>query len=131
LIPDAPFCAPIDPTTNVDTIKRCLTADSPTTCNEGCQWRQGREGDNSGHQGIAPVFSTELCHPASIKSPIDMWTTCVANDDAADCSIATGCGWSEGKDLIPDHDFCAPIELTKDVAIIHGCVTSDSATTCG
>jgi hypothetical protein len=37
------------------------------------------------------------------------------------------CLWSDGKLLIPDHDFCAPADLTDDVSVMFGCVKSDEA----
>jgi len=37
---------------------------------------------------------------------------------STECAIAAGCNWSNGKELIPDQDFCAPLDLTTDVTII-------------
>jgi len=133
MIPDNEFCAPITLTNDVDLIQKCIEADSVTTCNEGCQWRQGRDstGDNT-NKPSTPLFSTEFCHPATVSkdTPIAKWTLCIASTDAADCSIASGCGWSDGKDLIPDSDFCAPLDLTNDVAIIKQCLSADAASVC-
>jgi hypothetical protein len=121
LIPDYDFCAPLELTTNVDTIKTCVTANVATECNDGCQWRKGRAGDNTGNQdGTKQMFPTELCHPAKVSkdTPIADFEKCIASDTAIVCAITNGCTWSEGKELIPDFDFCAPLTLTKDVQVI-------------
>jgi hypothetical protein len=56
---------------------------------------------------------------------------CLVADNAADCANIAGCVYSEGKELIPDHEFCAPMDLTKDTTLIQTCLSADSATTCG
>jgi hypothetical protein len=133
LIPDYDFCAPLELTTNVDTIKTCLTANVVTDCNDGCQWRKGRAGDNTGNQDTTKqMFPTELCHPSKISkdTPLSDFTKCIASDTAVLCSITQDCTWSEGKELIPDFDFCAPMTLTKDVQVIQGCFSQDTSNAC-
>jgi hypothetical protein len=79
------------------------------------------------------LFSTDFCHPVKVDkdTPETMWSLCVSKTTTIDCSVTTGCNWSNGKELIPDSDFCAPQDLTNDVDLIKRCVSSDLKTTCG
>jgi hypothetical protein len=38
--------------------------------------------------------------------------------------------WSNGKGMIPDHDFCAPADITNDVEVIKGCIVQKTETAC-
>lgn len=50
----------------------------------------------------------------------------MANTDPNQCDSAT-CLWSDGRLLIPEHDFCAPLDLTDDANVMTGCINSDEA----
>jgi hypothetical protein len=134
LIPDQEFCAPMDLTNDVKLIQKCVSSDSATTCDEGCQWRKGKNDDTKPTEptGPAPLFSQDFCHPAKVsKDTTDAeWTLCVEKTVATECSITAGCNWSEGKELIPDQDFCAPMDLTTDIQLIKKCVATEDATAC-
>jgi hypothetical protein len=93
----------MDLTTNVDLIQRCVSAKVVADCNDGCKWRHGKNvpatpAPTPG-QGT-PLFTAEFCHPAKIDktTPTTEYTKCVAQTDAALCSIANGCIWSDGKE---------------------------------
>jgi hypothetical protein len=137
LIPDHDFCAPLDLTANVDHIQTCVEAETAATCNDGCQWRHGRTSTGTpatpSDPSQQPLFSTEFCHPATVsKTTTDtQWASCVASADATHCSINSGCTWSDGKELIPTGDFCAPLDVTNDVQLIQSCVSAEAATECG
>jgi hypothetical protein len=127
----------MDMTLDVQLIQRCIASEKADTCNQGCQWRKGRPSDSTKptmppKDGV-PLFSEEFCHPVVVNkdTAATVWDGCIAHPTAATCSISAGCNWSTGKELIPDHDFCAPMDLTKDVKLIKTCLSSDSATTCG
>jgi hypothetical protein len=134
LIPTEDFCAPMDLTTDVDLIKTCLTSETDATCVNGCQWRKGKDSTAVTPKPIGeqPLFTEEFCHPVVVSKDTlsTVWDICVMADTSATCSIAPGCNWSTGTELIPDHEFCAPMDLTKDVKLIQSCLSSDSATTC-
>jgi hypothetical protein len=59
LIPDHPFCAPMDLTKDIKIIQSCVSADSATTCGTDCQWRQGRTPSTvpTTPNSPAPLFS--------------------------------------------------------------------------
>lgn len=38
--------------------------------------------------------------------------------------------WSNGKGLIPYHDFCAPADLTDDTTIITSCIERNNQSSC-
>jgi len=131
----------MDLTKDIQLIQSCLSSDSATTCVAGCQWRHGKDATNptvpSGPE--QPLFTADFCHPMKVDkdTPETMWSACLAAD-VGTCATtmvsSTGipsCVYSNGKDLIPDHDFCAPMDLTNDVQLIQTCVKADSATTCG
>lgn len=65
----------------------------------------------------APLFTEEFCHPVEIKKT----ATAASLDECIGKSLnecASPCVFSNGADLIPEHDFCAPKEMTKDTSII-------------
>ena len=78
------------------------------------------------------MFSEDFCHPATVNKDTaeTQWSICIEQKDAASCSLKPGCIYSDGKELIPDHDFCAPMDLTSDVALIQTCVAADVAAAC-
>jgi hypothetical protein len=129
-------------TNDVTTIQKCVSATTVTLCNEGCQWRHGTDQstiDNSTvptgpqtEEPHRPLFSTDFCHPATIEASTDAasWSVCVDKTAATDCSIQAGCNWSDGKEAIPDHDFCAPMDLTLDLPLIQRCVSTDTDAQC-
>jgi len=136
MIPDYDFCAPMDMTTDVQLIERCVAADTVALCNQGCQWRQGSKNtpvvvDPTKPDQI-PLFTKEFCHPviATKDTPIAVFEQCVKSDTMALCSISAGCNWSTGKELIPDHDFCAPMDLTDDINLIQRCLSADTTALC-
>jgi hypothetical protein len=59
-----------------------------------------------------------------------MWATCVPGIDVTICALIQDCIWSDGKELIPDHEYCAPMDLTDDVALIEKCIKADVAADC-
>ena len=83
---------------------------------------------NDTHQPML-LFLTDFCHPAQVTKDAP-WGTCVNMATATDCSNIAGCNWSNGKELIPDGDFCAPMDLTSDVQLIEQCLSSDTDATC-
>jgi hypothetical protein len=72
----------------------------------------------------------DFCHPVDLQAVETEWAACVAADTVALCSNIMNCNWSNGQELIPAGDFCAPMELTMDVALLEKCVKSSSATDC-
>jgi hypothetical protein len=59
-----------------------------------------------------------------------MWPTCAASTDLDACTKIPECIWSDGKELIPDHEFCAPMEITDDVTLIEKCIKANVAADC-
>jgi hypothetical protein len=51
----------MDLTKDTTLIKKCLSADAVTLCNDGCQWRQGK---NVVPATGTPLFTADFCHPA-------------------------------------------------------------------
>jgi hypothetical protein len=134
LIPDHEFCAPMDMTTDIQLIERCVSADVVAACNNGCQWRKGTNStvvNPTKPEGV-PLFTKEFCHPINVNKDTKdtVWDECLKSDTSALCSIAAGCNWSTGKELIPSGDFCAPMDLTDDVKLIQKCVAAPAATDC-
>jgi len=121
----------MDITNNVTLIQSCVSSNTASTCDEGCQWRHGRD-SNGTHSDIVPLFSEDFCHPVQVSgnTSVGVWDNCVTKPTAPECSITTGCNWSTGKELIPDHDFCAPMDLTTDATLIQKCVSTGNATDC-
>jgi hypothetical protein len=81
--------------------------------------------------GPTPLFSKEFCHPVKIS---DVEAT--AQDEFAQCfnnpkdNCNVNCKWSDGTELIPKNDFCAPADLTDDFKQIVKCVNALGETTC-
>jgi len=132
LIPEHDFCAPMDMTKNVSLIQRCVASNSASTCDEGCQWRHGRAHSDNGTYGPAPLFSEDFCHPVNISksTPKAVWEACVSSASPTMCADNAGCNWSDGKEFIPDHEFCAPMDLTTNVDLIERCVSAENVTDC-
>jgi len=84
------------------------------------------------------LFSEEFCHPiqtAGIKTTKAQWAECVVKTNSAECMTVSvsgvlQCAWNNGADLVPDHDYCAPKDLTQDVDLIDRCVETITSTTC-
>jgi hypothetical protein len=77
-----------------------------------------------------PLFTEEFCHPGEIKktvTTVGILDKCIGKS-STEC--AAPCVFNNGADLIPDHDYCAPKEMTKDTAIIMQCTDADSIGSC-
>ena len=74
-----------------------------------------------------PLFTEDFCHPVETKKGVTAadLTMCIGKDQAA---CAAPCVFSNGADLIPTESFCAPRDMTKDVALIERCTNADKAT---
>jgi hypothetical protein len=135
LIPAHEFCAPMDLTLDVQLIQKCIASDAAATCDQGCQWRKGTDStvvDPKPTDGQVPLFSEDFCHPVIVNKDTasTVWDGCIAHPTSTACSISAGCNWSTGKELIPTGDFCAPMDLTKDVKLIQTCLASETDATC-
>jgi hypothetical protein len=110
----------MDVTTDVQLIQTCVKAETAADCGTGCQWRHGTTAPTTPVTEKPPLFSEDFCHPVIVNkdTAAAVWDGCITSTTAATCSISAGCNWSTGKELIPDHDFCAPMDLTTDVALI-------------
>jgi hypothetical protein len=74
-----------------------------------------------------PLFTEAFCHPVEIKKGVTAaadLTMCIGKDAAA---CAAPCVFNNGADLIPTESFCAPRDMTKDVALIERCTNADKA----
>lgn len=114
-------------------IQRCLESETDVTCINGCQWRHGRNASgNSTEAPQIPLFTQDFCHPVTVTkdTPEADMTLCINERDPASCSLAQGCNWSDGKELIPENNFCAPAALTDDVAQIKTCLNYETHATC-
>ena len=132
--------ASITPT--LDQIKMCVSIDNKDGCNNNqeCQWGvvKGEDvpttdpatpvkpTDPSTPAGETPLFTKEFCHPREIDAG-------KAEQEFAEClpnpkdNCNGSCVWSNGIDLIPDSDFCAPIMMTDDIQTIVMCVSADES----
>jgi hypothetical protein len=64
--------------------------------------------------GETPLFTKEFCHPVKVdKATAEGDFAACLQKSATECT--GNCVWSNGKALIPDHDFCAPAFMTDDV----------------
>jgi hypothetical protein len=82
--------------------------------------------------GPTPLFTKEFCHPVKINDAASVeadFAQCITKASATECNSAT-CRWSNGTDLIPESDFCAPAVLTDDVQTIAGCISQQTDTAC-
>jgi hypothetical protein len=102
-----------------------------------CQWVPKDTAPPTNTDGTTPsgqpLFSTPFCHPVEVSGNTTeaVWETCTRESDPTGCSTVYGCNWSDGKELIPPHDFCAPMDVTNDVTLISECVSAESNATCG
>jgi hypothetical protein len=80
------------------------------------------------------MFTEPFCHPVNVTqdtTPAEL-SMCLVMVTNATCesvqpmtSVAfAGCVWSKGEDLIPDHDFCAPMEITTDAQLVQSCISA-------
>ena len=122
----------MDLTKDIQVIQKCVAAQAPSTCGTDCQWRHGRNHTNATHNSPAPLFSAEFCHPVNVtkETAVTVWSACIDQKEATTCSTAAGCNWSTGKELIPDGEFCAPLDLTTDVDLIKTCLSAQIVTEC-
>jgi hypothetical protein len=60
------------------------------------------------------MFSKNFCHPASIQDWDANQAICLVQKTEDTCKLmqTSKCAWTSAKELIPDHDFCAPTEMT-------------------
>jgi hypothetical protein len=103
---------------------QCSVILDETDCdsNQECEWVNVPA--NNTPSSETPLFTTEFCHP--LTSDQDDWSQCITKD-VSDCETpGNECKWSNGKGLIPYHDFCAPVDLTDDVSIIKMCIEKDT-----
>jgi hypothetical protein len=122
----------MDMTLDVQLIEKCVSANVVADCNDKCQWRKGT---NAGTDPVKPVkvplFTEDFCHPVVVNkdTKTSVFDECF-KESATTCSLAAGCNWSSGQELIPDHDFCAPMDLTKDTTLIKKCLGADVVADC-
>ena len=96
-----------------------------------CSWVNVPDNKPNTPAAETPLFTKEFCHPAPVVHGASL-----TENDFADCITRVAatcdgkCMWSNGTDLIPDRDFCAPADLTDDVTVITGCINSIDETTC-
>jgi hypothetical protein len=114
----------MDMTTDAALIQRCVSSNDTTTCIDGCQWRHGKNNSTDTEPETVPMFSTDFCHPVTVtgNTTESEWNVCFNQATPSDCTMEPGCNWSTGKELIPDHPFCAPADLTDDLTTIKGCI---------
>ena len=130
------LCAWNEPTGTSTAANPCNIYNDEPTCNADttgeCKWELINTGNDSKPEP-KPLFSTDFCHPATMPPKDTMeaeWTMCVAATEPITCANTQGCNWSNGKELIPDHDFCAPMDLTNNVDLIKECISADANATC-
>jgi hypothetical protein len=142
---------PVDKTEKTDATKGTVTTTSTDMCKDikdskacggvpECEWvdttkpdpsKPGDDTKPTDPSTDIPLFTAEFCHPVKI----DMATVegdfaqCITKTTAQECNNGS-CKWSNGMGLIPDHDFCAPSDLTTDVQQIGKCIATKDAATC-
>ena len=52
------------------------------------------------------------------------WEKCL-NKDSTECDSSDVCLWSNGADMIPDKDFCAPLFMSSNVTYIKECMNAE------
>lgn len=97
-----------------------------------CKWRESGYSYNSIPSSETPLFTKEFCHTIDVTSTTTtaMMEDCLKNDVKDMCITKAECMWSNGKALIPDHDFCAPTDITDDLNIIKTCGNNDAEAVC-
>jgi hypothetical protein len=114
--------------TDQGNMQTCMSYTDKEGCyklQDKCQWSQVADNKppTDDTNTDIPLFTKEFCHPIKVSdsTPAAAFDDCISKDTAALCTDAK-CLWSDGTDLIPDHDFCAPADLTDDVKSIQSCI---------
>jgi hypothetical protein len=70
---------------------------------------------------LPPLFSQEFCHPTEEYNGnnADLWHKCIFMKSATECPAP--CVFTDGSEMIPPVDFCAPREMSTDLAVIKQC----------
>jgi len=75
------------------------------------------------------LFSEEFCHPIKVDDLAAAdWEQCI-NKNATMCPTAT-CAFTNGVEMIPKEDFCAPMYMTDDVNTILQCTDAKDIISC-
>jgi len=91
-------------------IKELHTCDNTATCS----WVNVPSRPTPSNE--TALFTKEFCHPADFKdATVADYGMCLSKSDSTICELAIKCKWSNGTAMIPDHDFCAPADITDDV----------------
>jgi len=101
------------------TANPCDMMQDPYSCNATaeCSWEEFRN---------EPLFTKPFCHPPKGTNMTESdWNTCLWNDESECYNTGGQCIWSNAVELIPDHEFCAPRDMTKNVSTIMYCVGAD------
>lgn len=130
-------CALINRTATIDNCQNIDTEAMCNNMAAKCEWRpvddhsnmtdnttmpdQNNTGGYSNHThnvtngtrpaGPTPLFSRDFCHPVSVNDTTTAaeFEQCLNMTNATECHTSgLPCRWSNGTELIPDHDFCAP-----------------------
>jgi hypothetical protein len=97
-----------------------------------CEWKQVDETTTTPTTPSepTPLFKNEFCHPVTMPSTNaeDAIDKCIKNPKD-NCN--GDCMWSNGDDLIPKEDFCAPAAFTDDLKEVMKCINAKGETVCG
>jgi hypothetical protein len=69
---------------------------------------------------MTPLFTEKFCHPqAGSSMTYNNWYECPTNASESECP--TYCAFTNGVELIPERDFCAPANITQNITAILEC----------
>jgi len=71
------------------------------------------------------LFTREFCHPAPGMNYTNAsnWYDCPTDASREDCPST--CAFTNGAEMIPENDFCAPWNITQNVTAIVDCARAD------
>jgi hypothetical protein len=120
LVPKSGFCQLEYVSRNASEYQFCGQFNQ-SNCGGQCRWY----GDDSKPLNQTQLFTKEFCHPmvgANMSDP-ENWYACPTDASRQDCPST--CAYTNGAELIPDHGFCSPQNITKNITAIVDCSKSD------
>jgi len=81
--------------------------------------------DTRGQLNKTQLFTEEFCHPAPGMNYTNAsnWYMCPTQASREDCP--SYCAFTNGAEMIPANDFCAPQNITQNVTAIVSCARAD------
>jgi hypothetical protein len=108
----------------------CMQNRNESSCGGECTWYDTTNTNGSSGPKVplnkTRLFTKEFCHPNPAVMNLTnytSWYECPTDASESECGM--NCLYTNGAELIPENDFCAPQNISTDVNAIVACARAD------